>query len=423
MAGLTAPKVRAAAHTSAAPPPEGATRPVSADVPDGGNERVRVLRIIGRLNVGGPAIHTTLLTDRLPARYASTLVAGSVEAHEGDFLALRGLGVSGLRLLPELGREIRGRQDVIALAKLVRLMRDLRPQVVHTHTAKAGTLGRVAAALCRVPVVLHTFHGHVLQGYFSPVRTRVFLGIERALARRTDCLVAVSPRVRTDLLSLGIGRPEAFDVVPLGLDLDRFTRADRHRGQLRSDLGLPPGVPLVGIVARLVAIKRHEVFLEAAARVAQGNQAHFVIVGDGERRAELERIAAEPRLESRVHFLGWRADLERLYADFDVVALTSQNEGSPVALIEAMAAARAVVSTSVGGVPDVVTDGVTGRLVPADDPATLGAAIDELLASPSLRDRLGHAARTHVLARYGADRLVADIDALYTRLLRAKGIG
>ena len=386
--------------------------------------RLRVLRIIARLNVGGPAIHATLLTERLdPSRYDSLLVAGTEDPAEGSYLDLHGREIPNLVRLPELGREIRGFQDGRALRALVQLIGRVRPHVVHTHTAKAGTLGRLAALVRRVPVVVHTYRGHVLQGYFSPAKVRLFVGIERMLARATSELVAVSPRVRDDLLALGVGTAARFSVVPLGLDLARFEQSGRRRGELRQELGLGPDVPIVGIVARLVPIKAHEVFLAAARELAARRpDVRFLVVGDGERRATLEQLAGELGLRARVIFLGWRGDLDRIYADLDVVALTSRNEGSPVALIEAMAAGRAVVSTNVGGVPDVVTDGETGRLVPVDDAVALAATTDALLDDASQRERLGAAARARVLATYGADRLVADVDRLYRRLLAARGL-
>jgi glycosyltransferase involved in cell wall biosynthesis len=387
-------------------------------------ERIRVLRIIARLNVGGPAIHASLLTDRLdPSRYESTLAAGAVEPTEGDYLALQGRTLPRLVEVGGLGREIRGAQDLAALAALVRLVRRLRPHIVHTHTAKAGTLGRLAAWLCRVPVVVHTYHGHVLRGYFSPAKTRAFAAIERALARVTDALVAVSPRVRQELLELGIGRADRFEVVPLGLDLEPFASAERRRGELRRELGLDAATPLAGIVARLVPIKAHEILL-AAARLLADRPAppRVVIAGDGERRAELEALAAADGLRGRVHFLGWRADLPRIYADLDVVVLCSRNEGSPVALIEAMAAGRPVVATRVGGVPDVVIDGESGLLVPEDDAPALAQAIARVLDEGELARRLGAAGRRQALERFGAGRLVRDIDALYARLLTEKRV-
>lgn len=388
------------------------------------DERIRVLRLIARLNVGGPALHTVLLTERLPReRYDSRLVTGSPDAAEGDYLELHALASDRLVRLPTLGRAISARRDASALADLVRLMRRVRPHVVHTHTAKAGTLGRLAALVARVPVRVHTFHGHVFDGYFSPAKTRAFLAIERALARRTQRILTVSEHVRDELLGLGIGRREQVTVVPLGLDLDPFTRADEHRGALRRELGLPADTPLVGIVARLVPIKAHEVFLAAAARIAARLPAcRFVVVGDGERRAELETLAAHTGLGDRVHFLGWRADLAHIDADLDVAVLTSRNEGSPVALIEAMAAALPVVATAVGGVPDLVREGVHGHLVAMDDAAGIADATVALLADPARRRALGRAGRAHVLARHGAERLVADVDRVYREELAARRV-
>ncbi len=387
-------------------------------------ERIRVLRVIARLNVGGPALHTTLLTERLdPRRYDARLVTGTEEPGEGNYLALHGKAPERVIVLPTLGREVRGVADGLTLAALVRLMRRVRPHVVHTHTAKAGTLGRLAARLACVPVVVHTYHGHVFHGYFSPARARIFLGVERMLARWTDCLLAVSETVRRELLALGVGSPARFRVVPLGLDLDRYRGADAARGSLRGELGLPPEAPVVTIVARLVPIKAHEVFLEAARRVHQALPAsRFLIVGDGERRAALEALAADLGLGTSVRFLGWRRDLERVYADATVVALTSRNEGSPVSLIEAMAAGRPIVAARVGGVPDLVEDGVTGCLVPPDDPGALAAALVTLLQNPERRRTLGLAARERVVPAFAAERLVADVDALYAELLGAKGV-
>lgn len=385
---------------------------------------IRVVRIIARLNVGGPAIHATLLANRLdPARFHTTLVSGAEDPSEGNYLSLHGLDGADIVQIPQLGREISGARDLGGLRALVHMLRRERPHVVHTHAAKAGALGRLAAALCRVPVIVHTYHGHVLRGYFSPRKEMVYRAIERGLARVTDELVAVSPRVRDELLGMGIGGVDSFSVVPLGFDLARFSGAARHRGELRAELGVPSAAPLVGIVARLVPIKAHEVFLAAAARLhAVRRDIHFVLVGDGERRAELERLVDARGLRSVTRFLGWRADLARIYADFDVVALTSRNEGSPVALIEAMACARPVISTMVGGVPDVVRHGVTGWLVPMDDDEALARQALDVLTLPDRGAQVALAGCASVRATYGAERLVADVDRLYTRLLAQKGV-
>jgi glycosyltransferase involved in cell wall biosynthesis len=379
---------------------------------------VRIVRVIARLNVGGPAIHATLLTSRLdPARFTTTLVTGAEEASEGNYLALHGRQAQ-VELIPDLGREIRPVRDLRTLRDLVRIIRRVRPHIVHTHTAKAGAVGRVAALVCGVPIVVHTFHGHVLRGYFSPAKTALYRGIERTLARRTDRLLTVTDRVRDELLALGVGRPEQYVTVPLGFDLAPLLQAEHRRGELRRELGLGQA-PLVGIVARLVPIKAHEVFLAAAARVhAAMPDVRFLVVGDGERRAELERQVDALGLRAATRFLGWRADLDRLYADVDVVVLTSRNEGSPVALIEAMAAGVPVVSTAVGGVPDVVQDGASGLLAAIDDEAAIAGHVLTLLGDRDLVARMGAVGRARVAATYGADRLVADIEALYTDLLQ-----
>jgi len=391
---------------------------------DDAQPRVRVLRIISRMNVGGPALHALLLNERLdPSRYESRLAAGQVGEAEGDYLALHGADPARFVSIPALGREVEGGRDWTAFWALVRLMRSFRPHVVHTHTAKAGALGRLAATLCRVPVVVHTYHGHVFDAYFSPLKTRLVVLAERLLAGRASALVAVTDRVRRDILARGIGRQDRVVVVPLGLDLDPMIAAPARRGELRRELGLAGEVPLVGIVARLVPVKAHETFLQAARAIAPVRpDAMFLIVGDGERRSALEAMAGELGLAGRVRFLGWRADLDRLYADLDVVVLTSKNEGSPVALIEAMAAGRPVVSTRAGGVEDVVADGETGRVVPIGDDAAVARAILDLLEHPAEAARLGAAARDAVRARFASARLVADVDRLYRRLLDERGV-
>jgi len=381
---------------------------------------IRVVRVIARLNIGGPAIHATLLAERLdPARFTTTLVTGTEDASEGNYLALHGRQAD-VEVIPDLGREIRPLRDVKTLRTLMAVIRRVRPHVVHTHTAKAGAVGRLAAILTGVPVVVHTFHGHVLRGYFSPAKTEVYRTIERGLARRTHRLLTVTDRVRDELIALGVGRADQYTTVPLGFDLAPLVQAERRRGELRAELGLGDA-PLVGIVARLVPIKAHEVFLAAAARIhAAQPAARFLVVGDGERRQALEQQVDVLGLRPVTHFLGWRADLDRLYADLDVVVLTSRNEGSPVALIEAMAAGVPVVSTAVGGVADVVADGTSGLLAAMDDDEAVARHVLTLLDDRDRAAAMGRNGRARVVATYSADRLVADIEALYDRLLREK---
>lgn len=386
--------------------------------------RIKVVRIITRLNIGGPAVHAILLSEQLdPACFESILVAGSTTPSEGDMLALARRKHLEPRAVPELGRELSARDDLIALARLYRLIRAERPDVVHTHMAKAGTLGRIAARLARVPAVIHTYHGHVFHSYFSEPKTALFRAIERALGLVTDRLVVVGEIQRREIAGYGIAPLEKLVAIPLGLELDDFLGVQAPSGRLRRELGVSETAPLVGIVARLVPIKAHEDFLAAAAAVrAELPDARYVVVGDGERRQELETLASQLGLDDAVRFLGWRHDLLEVYADLDVVALSSLNEGSPVALIEAMAAGRAVAATEVGGVAEVVQHEVTGLTVPARSPEKLGKAILRLLRDPALRHRLGEAARGAVYPRHSARRLCGDVANLYLDTLRSKGI-
>jgi glycosyltransferase involved in cell wall biosynthesis len=382
---------------------------------------VRVCRIIGRLNIGGPAIHAILLTQGLRARgYETVLVAGREGPREGNLHDLAAeKGVEPV-ILPELGREVRPYRDCTALVKLVRLLRRLRPDIVHTHTAKAGALGRIAAKLAGIPVIVHTFHGHVLHGYFSRGTTRFFLTIERCLAAISTKVLTVSDGQCRDLLRLRIGRPETVGVMPLGLELDGFLGSDLRRGELRRQLDVNAEAPLVGIIGRLAPIKDHATFLEAASDLHKSRpDVRFLIVGDGELRSRLEQQAHALGLDGCAHFLGWQRELEPIYADLDLVVLSSLNEGTPVSLIEAMAAGLPVVATKVGGVPDLVADGKTGLLVPPKDPMAMSQAMETLLADPERRRQMGRLGRDAVYPLYSDTALMDRMHRLYSSLLQA----
>jgi len=386
---------------------------------------IKVVRIIARLNIGGPAIHTVLLTAGLdPARFQSLLVCGVVGPSEGDMLDFAtARGVSPV-IVPALGREIHLEQDGQAFLQLFKLFRRERPQVVHTHTAKAGLVGRLAARLAGVPVVVHTFHGHVFHGYFGPLKTRFFIFLERFLARLSDGIVTVSQGQRRELAAYSIAPLDKIRVVPLGFDLTPFLTATAEDGaDWRRRVGLPEDALLVGIVGRLTGVKNHRLFLEMARRVALAvPDVWFVVVGDGELRVELEARAQELGLAERVRFTGWVRQMASVYAALDVVALTSLNEGTPVTLIEGLAAGRPVVSTAVGGVPDIVADGETGLLVPTGDADALAEAVVGLLRDPARRRVMGQAGRESVRGRFAVERLIGDVERLYAELLSAKGL-
>ena len=356
----------------------------------------------------------------MASRFRTTLVAGAVDSTEVDLVGGRVPEGVDLLSIPELGRRINPWQDLVAFVKLYRLLRATRPHIVHTHTAKAGTLGRVAAVLAKVPVRVHTFHGHVMRGYFSPLTTRLVIAVERLLARFTTCLVTVSAGQAAELTDeLRICPPEKMRVVPLGFDLSRFDEQalSRQRGGFRDELSAGER-PVLTAVGRLVPIKNHALLLDALAELKRaGTDAILAIVGGGPEEQSLRERTRVLGVEENVRFLGWRNDLDRIYADSDVVVLTSNNEGTPVCLIEALAAGCPVVATDVGGVRDVLEGGRLGAIVPSGDAGGIAAAIDRILGDTERRTELSNEGRRSARARFGVARLLEDMTALYDELL------
>lgn len=387
---------------------------------------VRVVRIIARLNVGGPSIQAITLTSGLgPYGYRTVLVRGREEPDEGDmdYLAEE-LGVRPV-LVPWMRRNP-GWRDGIALAALIRILRRERPQIVHTHAAKGGTLGRIAALIAfprkrARPILIHTFHGHSLTGYFSARTAEVFRRIERFLARRTNRLIAVSDEVRDELVALSVAPADRFSVVPLGFDLSAFAvngaARERAREALRAELGVPSDARVVTLIARLVPIKRVDRFLRIAAALKDVPAVRFLIVGDGELRGPLQRSAEARVLADRLIWAGFRRDMPAVYFASDVVVQTSDNEGTPVSLIEAQAAGVPVVSTRVGGTESVVPDSTREFIADRDDEEKLVAAARSLLTDPSLATKAGDAGRRHALDCFSLSQLEERIHDLYRELL------
>jgi glycosyltransferase involved in cell wall biosynthesis len=376
---------------------------------------LRVMRVVARMNVGGPALQSVMLMRGLPSdRFEQRLYTGFVEPDEADYVDLRAPGLTVHRL-PTLGRRIRPADDVRALAALTAEMRRFRPHIVHTHTFKAGTLGRVAAALAHVPGRVHTFHGHLLKGYFPPRTVRLISLTESFLARRTDRLIAVGDRVRDDLLAAGIGRAGQYTVVPPGTSLKPLP----PRQAAREQLGLPADGKVVAYVGRLTRIKRPDRLVAVAREViAAMPGVTFAICGDGELGAKLS--AGAHALGPSMRLLGWRADVETVYAAADMVLLTSDNEGMPVSLIEAGLAGVPAVATNVGSVAEVVKDGSTGLLTrcDADD---LAQSVLRLLRDDRLRCQMSAAATSWTRERFGAERLVADVQRVYEAIALDRG--
>ncbi len=383
---------------------------------------IRVMNIIARLNVGGPALYVTLLTEKFGTPdYDSVMVCGTIDPGEGDMnYYAEQHGIKPI-VIPELGRSLNLRRDLTALYKVYRVIREYQPDIVHTHTAKAGFVGRVAARLAGVPVVVHTFHGHSFRGYFNPVMTKVFILLERWAASLSDTIITLTEGLRRELAEeYHVARKKQITVLPLGLDLNGFAATPRHPGQFRAAWGIPPGAPLVGIVGRIVIVKNHALFLEAAARIRQAiPEARFAIVGDGDLRPEVEAQVDALGLRDAVTFTGWQRDLAPIYSDMDVLVISSISEGMPVSVIEALAAGCPVVATTVGGLPDLLEHGRLGTLVPPNDAEALAAAVEQTLCQPPDVTET----QRQMIDRYGIDRLVTDLDGLYRGLLAKKRRG
>jgi glycosyltransferase involved in cell wall biosynthesis len=390
---------------------------------------VKILRVIARLNMGGPALHVAYLTEGLRERgYDTTLVAGSLARGEDSMAFVASARNVEIVRIDELGREISPLRDLVATLRLARLIRRERPQILHTHTAKAGTVGRVAALLAgsrRPPIIVHTFHGHVLHGYFGRFRSLLFRQLERWLARSTTALIAVSPQVRDDLVALGVAPPERFVVIRLGIELDERVAGEHGNGRVESRryLGIPGDRFAVGWIGRMTQVKRTDDVLVAFKQLRDsGVDAVLCMVGDGPDRPDLERRAAELGIVRDTLFLGYQEDVAPYYAAFDALVLPSSNEGTPVSAIEALAAGRPVVATRVGGVPDVVREGEDGFLVETGDTDELAERLGRLARDPELRERMGRHGRERVLPRYAVERLVTDVDELYRSLLSGAGV-
>src|SRR5262245_11257799 len=401
-------------------------------------KRIRVVRIIDRLNIGGPAKHVTWLTAGLdPARFETTLITGVVPKGEGDMSYFtRAAGVEPV-IIEEMSREL-SLGDIVVIFKILRELFRLKPHIVHTHKAKAGAVGRVAALIYKWSTpsalrlrprdvsVVHTYHGHIFHSYYGAAKTRLFIAIERALARFcTDRIIAISEQQRDEICrKFKVGKFDDFLVIPLGIDFDE---AHAKPGRLREETGVGPEGALIGVVGRLCEVKNHAMLIESAAKLrAENLGSHLAVVGDGHLRAELEAQAGAAGVAGSVTFTGFRDDAASLYADFDIAALTSLNEGTPLTLIEAMSCGCAAAATEVGGVVDLMgsrretLDGFTvwdhGVTAPSRDVVAFANGLRFLIERPGLRREMGARGRDFVSARLSKERLISDIDSLYCDL-------
>ena len=382
-------------------------------------EPLRIVHAIARLNLGGAAQQVLELAGAQQRRGHRVIVAAGQLAEGEESMEFRAHEL-GLEVfpVPELQRELSPRRDLAAARLMRSLLRRERPQVLHTHAAKAGAAGRLgalAAGRGRPPVRVHTFHGHVLRGYFGSRQERLFRLVERGLARTTSALIAPSAEVRDDLVTLGVAPADHFVVIPYGF---AFGEHGGARERIRSELRVGPETFVVGWVGRLTDIKRPlDLVRVVASLVGRGVDGTLVLVGDGPERPAVEALAAELGVEARVRLPGYRTDAADWFPAFDALLLTSANEGTPVAALESLAAGRPVVATSVGGVPAVVDEEETGFLAPTGDVEALAERLGRLTGDPELRRRMGALGADRMRARFGLEPMVDAVEALYRRLL------
>ena len=392
----------------------------------------KVLRIINRLNLGGPTFNAAYLSKYQAPEFETLLLSGEHDSSEAssEFI-VNELGLSP-RYVKGMGREISPSKDRKAYKYIRQVIKEFQPDIVHTHAAKAGALGRLAAAHEKVPVILHTFHGHVFHSYFNPAKTQAFLQIERYLARKSTKIIAISKLQKKELTEkFKICPPDKMEIIPLGFDLDRFQEnIEAKRQSFRSEFQVKSEEVALGIIGRLVPIKNHSLFLQAFKFALDKATVPIraFIVGDGELRNSLELEAKLLEIpysteEDSLHnhpltFTSWRKDIDRINAGLDIIVLTSKNEGTPVSLIEAQAANKPIISTRVGGISDIVEEGSGALLSDSEDIEGLGKNMLKLIEDPTLRNQMGAKGYQYVSQAFSYQRLVQDMNGLYHRLLQ-----
>jgi len=394
----------------------------------------KVLRIINRFNLGGPVYNVAYLTKYLSKNFETLLVGGAKDATEDSSEYI----VTNLEITPtiiaEMKRAISPIDDYIAYKKIKKIILEFKPDIVHTHASKAGTLGRLAAAACNVPVVVHTFHGHVFHSYFGKLKTSIYKNIERYLAKKTNCIIAISEKQKQELAeAYSICKPEKIKVIPLGFDLQKFQdKQIEKRNSFRTKYNIADDEIVIIIVGRLVPIKNHILFLKALKFVQENtnNKIRAFIIGDGEERATIEAQAKQLDIDfvdatkttktALLTFTSWVKDTDSVYAGADIVTLTSFNEGTPVSLIEAQAANKAIVSVNVGGIEDVVLINQTALLSANDDLQAFSNNLLLCVEDEELRKKMSQKGWEHVKNKFHYTRLVNDMNNLYVELLEQK---
>lgn len=389
----------------------------------------RVLRILNRFNLGGPTYNAAYLTKYLPKEYETMLIGGEKDESEASSLHItKSLGLDPI-IIHEMRRSVNFSQDRLAYKKIAQIIRKFKPDIVHTHASKAGAIGRLAAINENVPAIIHTYHGHVFHGYFNPLKTKVYKFIETELAKRTQKIVAISDIQKKELsVDHKICSPDKIEVIPLGFDLDRFQLNKKtNRKTFRDKYKLDDDLIAIGIIGRLVPIKNHQLFLKAIARLKETKLTKFqaFIVGDGEERKNIETQASQfgltfdskPNPNVDIIFTSWIKDVDLILQGLDLIALTSKNEGTPVSLIEAQAAEKAIVTTNVGGIENVVLPNESALLSDLHDEDLFCKNLIELCTNDSLRINQSKKGKKFVFDNFHYNRLVSDTVKLYENIL------
>jgi len=391
----------------------------------------RVLRIINRFNLGGPTYNAAYLTRYMCPEFQTLLIGGmKEESEENSEFIVRNLGIVPITI-PEMHRSINPLKDIVALRKICEFIEDYKPDIVHTHASKAGALGRRAAYKMKVPVIIHTFHGHVFDAYFSGVKSHLYQHIERALARKSTKIIALSPIQRDDLVhKYRICSEDKVRVIPLGFDLDRFREnKEEKRMRFRNDYLLDEDEIAIGIVGRIVPIKNHSLFLEGIKHVVDKSEKRIraFIVGDGEEKINMMKKCRELGLstvdftiekrKAEVTFTSWIKDVDVVNAGMDIITLTSLNEGTPVSLIEAQASGKPIITTNVGGIENIVMPGHTALLSDNKVPGDYQKKLLSLVEDEQMRNEFSMAGWEFVYQKFSYNRLVTDMKNLYNELL------
>lgn len=386
--------------------------------------KIKVLRIINRFNLGGPTYNVTFLSRFLGDEFETLLVGGIHDVHETDSLHIpESYGLKPI-IIPELKRAISYKEDKKALKRIREIIREFKPDIVHTHASKAGALGRMAAYKEKVPVILHTFHGHVFHSYFGKLKTQFYKTVERNLAKKSTKIICISNKQKEEIGSIHkICKPEKIEVIPLGFDLEKFNaHKDANRIQVREEYKLKEGEIALAIIGRLAPIKDHEFFFQVIENLDQNtlSKIKVFVVGDGELKNEISLRAKELNQKfgsERIILTSWINDIDRFNAGMDIISLTSKNEGTPVSLIEAQASGTPVISTNVGGVEDIIDQGKTGFIIEVNDLSAYVSKLSEMINNQKMLENMSQNGWNFVREKFSYNRLCSDMSKLYKNLL------